>query len=95
MSVLLPSTTGGGGSGGGGGGEGGVFIGDVKLSELKAALDGAGIASHFEAGALVCPSGPITVYKPSGGEGELVVEGVLGEEYYKAQALVYSLFHVC
>lgn len=81
------------------GGYGGVFIGDVRLSELKQALAAAGIASEFHAGALYC-AGHVVVRRrqPGGGDddgGGLLVEGALSEDYYRIREVVYGQYHIC
>ena len=74
-------------------GYGGVFVGDVKLSELKRALAGAGIASEFRGGALYC-AGRVVVRRPAG-EAGVVLEGAPGEEYYRVRDAVYQQMHIC
>jgi hypothetical protein len=97
------------GGGGGGGGEGSVFIGDVRLSELRQALAAAGVASEFRAapggaapggaaggaggGVLACAGG-VTVRRAPGG-GELVVEGPLGDAYFAVRDVLYAQYSVC
>ena len=81
------------------GGYGGVFIGDVKLSELKKALERVGIPSEFYGGALHC-AGKVVVSRRGGGGGDggggygLSVEGALCVEYYKVREVAYSLYHI-
>ncbi|PSC73960.1 cleavage and polyadenylation specificity factor subunit 2 [Micractinium conductrix] len=83
-------------------GYGGVFIGDVRLSQLKQALAAAGIASEFHAGSLYC-AGHVVVRRrqPAGGGGDgeegggLLVEGALSEEYYRIREVVYAQYHIC
>jgi len=66
-----------------GSGNGGIFIGDVKLSEVKQALARAGIPSAFRAGKLLC-AGAVVVSRGSGGDdGVLEIEGPLSEDYYR------------
>jgi len=81
-------------------GYGGVFIGDVKLSELKKALELVGIPSEFYGGALHC-AGRVVVTRRGGGGGGggdggygLSVEGALCSEYYKVREVAYSLYHI-
>jgi cleavage and polyadenylation specificity factor subunit 2 len=83
--------------GGGGGGEAlhaGVFIGDVRLSELKRALGAAGIASDFHGGALHC-AGRVVVRRHGEGGGGLVLEGAVTDEFYRVRDVVYAQYHVC
>jgi cleavage and polyadenylation specificity factor subunit 2 len=74
---------------------GGIFIGDVKLSEVKEALANSGIASEFRSGALVCCGGIVRVIRADGEEGHLVMEGPLSEEYFKVRDVVYGQYNVC
>ena len=71
---------------------GGIFIGDVKLSQLKRALGAANIGSRFAGGGLYC-DGQVLVKR--GEAGGLVIEGSLGDEYYKIRDIVYSQYHLC
>ncbi|GAB4814627.1 hypothetical protein N2152v2_001673 [Parachlorella kessleri] len=72
---------------------GGVFIGDIRLSELKNALAEVGIASEFHGGTLYC-MGHVAVRR-QGEEGGLLVEGPLSEDYYRIRDVVYGQYHVC
>lgn len=66
-----------------GGDHGGIFIGDVKLSEVKQALAKAGISSAFRAGKLLC-AGAVVVSRGAGGdEGVLEIEGPLSDDYFR------------
>eukprot|EP00877_Chromochloris_zofingiensis_P014690 jgi/Chrzof1/9475/Cz04g04140.t1 len=77
------------------GGHGGIFIGDVKLSEVKQALAAAGIPSGFQsAGALLC-AGSVLVRKAPDAEGQLVMEGPLSEDYFKVRDIVYGQYNIC
>jgi cleavage and polyadenylation specificity factor subunit 2 len=72
---------------------GGVFIGDVRLSELKKALTAAGIRAEFHAGSLYC-AGQVVI-KRGGEGGGLVLEGAMSEAYYKVRDVVYGQYHIC
>jgi hypothetical protein len=76
------------------GDHGGIFIGDVKLSEVKEALAAAGIASEFRAGVLVC-AGVVRVKRGEGGQGQLLMEGPLCDNYYAVRDVVYAQYNVC
>jgi hypothetical protein len=66
-----------------GGDNGGIFIGDVRLSEVKQALARAGIPSAFRAGKLLC-AGAVVVSRGAGAdEGVLEIEGPLSDDYYR------------
>jgi cleavage and polyadenylation specificity factor subunit 2 len=67
--------------------------GDVKLSQLKAALTDAGIPSEWADGALVC-RGHTLVTKARDSE-DLLLEGALSTEYYAIRDIIYSQYHVC
>jgi cleavage and polyadenylation specificity factor subunit 2 len=71
---------------------GGVFIGDVKLSQLKRALARENIVSEFYEGGLYC-AGNILVKRQA--EGGLILEGSLSDEYFKIRQILYSQYHVC
>jgi Cft2 family RNA processing exonuclease len=72
---------------------GGVFIGDVRLSELKKALATAGVLSEFHGGGLFCQGN--VVIRRHGDAGGLLLEGVVGEEYYKVRDIIYGQYHIC
>lgn len=71
--------------------QGGIFIGDVKLSQLKRALAKASIASEFHAGGLYC-QGDIVVKRTDRG---LAIEGQLSDQYYAIREIVYGQYHIC
>ena len=71
---------------------GGVFIGDVRLSELRKALNAAGVRAEFHAGALYC-AGQVVVKRRE--EGGLVLEGAGGDAFYKIRDIVYGQYHIC
>ena len=74
---------------------GGVFIGDVKLSEIRSALLKAKIPSEFSGGALYC-EGPLVIRRSSDdSETGLTLEGPLSEQFYRVQDIIYSQYHVC
>jgi cleavage and polyadenylation specificity factor subunit 2 len=71
----------------------GVFIGDVRLSELRGALAVAGVASEFHGGALHC-EGRVVVRRAPGGGGGLLLEGAPGAGYHRVRGVVYAQFRV-
>jgi hypothetical protein len=75
------------------GDHGGIFIGDVKLSEVKQALTAVGVPSEFRGGRLVV--GGSLVVRRDGPEGQLLMEGPLCEDYFKVRDVVYSQYNVC
>lgn len=77
------------------GDHGGIFIGDVKLSEVKQALAAAGIASEFRAGGVLVCAGVVRVRRGEGGEGQLLMEGPLCDMYYAVRDVVYGQYNIC
>jgi len=75
------------------GDHGGIFIGDVKLSNLNQALAKAGLPSQFVAGRLLV-KGSLLVSR-QGDDGQLMVEGPLCDDYFKVRDVVYSLYNIC
>lgn len=74
-------------------GRGGIFIGDVKLSQLKKALAKSNIAAEFHSGGLYC-DGDILVRRQAS-DGGLILEGSLSDQYFKIRDIVYSQYHIC
>ncbi|CAG8535872.1 10008_t:CDS:10 [Ambispora gerdemannii] len=65
-----------------------VFVGEVKLTELKRVLQTEGITAEFKGeGVLVCNE-RVAVRKTTAGE--IILEGSLSEDYYKIRNLVYG-----
>jgi hypothetical protein len=60
---------------------------------LQVALAESGIGADFYQGSLLC-TGNVLV-KKGGQEGELLLEGPLGEEFYRIRDVVYNQYHVC
>ncbi|KFM22875.1 Cleavage and polyadenylation specificity factor subunit 2 [Auxenochlorella protothecoides] len=73
---------------------GGVFIGDVKLSEVRKALLKASIPAEFSGGALYC-EGPLVIRRSEGEGAGLSLEGPLSEQYHRVQQVIYAQYHVC
>ena len=67
--------------------------GDVKLSELKAALSKKGISADFVAGSLLCADS-ILVRRTDDDSG-LVLEGPLSDDFYTVRSTLYALYKVC
>ena len=66
-----------------------VFIGDLKLSELKASLNGKGIDAEFgEAGLLHC--GATTKVRLDGSE--LTIDGCASDEMHSIRDQLYRLY---
>ncbi|ORY97347.1 beta-lactamase-like protein [Syncephalastrum racemosum] len=65
-----------------------VFVGDVRLTEFKRVLQLEGISAEFKGeGILVC-NDKVAVRKT--GTGQLLVEGILSDDYYKVRSLLYA-----
>lgn len=73
---------------------GGVLVGDVRLSELRAALAAKGVASEFAFGALWC-EGPVVIRRDEEGDGGLSVEGDAGEAFDRIREIIRGMYHVC
>lgn len=71
---------------------GGVFIGDVRLSGVKTALEEAGIIARFHGRSLVC-NGDVQIRLRAAGH--IVMEGPLSDEHYKIRQVLYSQYHIC
>ena len=67
--------------------------GDVKLSELKAALSKKSITAEFVAGSLLCADS-ILVRRTDDDTG-LVLEGPLSDDFYAVRSTLYALYKVC
>lgn len=66
-----------------------LFVGDIKLAELKKKLIAQGHKAEFRAeGILVCDD-KVAVRKVS--EGQIVIDGILGQEFYETKTVVRSL----
>ncbi|KAJ3343248.1 hypothetical protein HDU93_009232 [Gonapodya sp. JEL0774] len=66
-----------------------IIVGDMKLSKFRDVLAAEGIRSEFaEGGVLVCNGGTVAIRKSA--SGQITIEGVLGEDYYKIRQLVYA-----
>lgn len=79
------------------GDHGGIFIGNVQLSQLKSALSHAGFPCEFMRGGqpqrlLVCGSLIVTT---DTADGQLVMEGPLCDEYFSVRDVVYGQYNVC
>lgn len=67
--------------------------GDVRLSEVRKALAEAGITADWYGGMLIC-SGMVSI-KVGDQDGQIQLEGVLCEDYFKIRDVVYGQYHVC
>ena len=77
-----------------GGDHGGIFLGDVKLSEVKQALAAAGIPCEFAAGGRLVVGGRLSVFRDATA-GTLLLEGPLCEDYFAVRDVVYGQYNVC
>jgi cleavage and polyadenylation specificity factor subunit 2 len=97
LQLVFPSgkdAAAGSGNGSGEAAQGGFFIGDVRLSQLRPALARVGVASEFSGGVLVCEGGVAVRRAPGGDAPGLVLEGPLSDMYYKVRDVVYAQYHV-
>lgn len=69
-----------------------AFVNTVRLHELRAALARAGLQPDLGAGTLTCCSGTLAVRRME--NGQVSLEGVLSEEYYKVRELLYEQFAI-
>ncbi|KAJ1561819.1 cleavage and polyadenylation specificity factor subunit 2 [Cladochytrium tenue] len=80
-----------------------TLVGDVRLSEFRRVLVGAGFEAEFVAGALVVNGGSVAVRRPAATSGavsgaalnpasggRLVLEGGLGPDYFRVRRLLYA-----
>jgi len=69
-----------------------ALVGDVRFSDLLQACAAAGIPAEFAAGGvLLCGRG---VAVRAGEEGELLLEGALGADWYAVRDVLYSRFRL-
>ena len=78
---------------------GDVFVGEVKLSNLKRALGKIGIASDFQNGGLYCvgSDGDAVFVKRNdtgSGSGGLIVEGQICDGYYAIRDVIYAQYNL-
>jgi cleavage and polyadenylation specificity factor subunit 2 len=69
-----------------------VFIGDIRLSNLRSVLEQNGIKAHFSGGALIC-NDTVAVRKEDG-KPFLSLEGNVCETYYAVRELLYDQFAI-
>ncbi|CAM6100385.1 unnamed protein product [Calypogeia fissa] len=68
-----------------------VYVGDLRLPDLKQLLATKGVQAEFAGGVLRC--GDNISVRRSGGQ-QLVIEGPLSEDYYRIRELLYSQFYM-
>ena len=71
-----------------------AFVGDLRFSDLLQACSAAGIPSEFSAGGVLLCGRGVSVRKVDGVDGEFVLEGAAGEDYYRVREVLYSRFRV-
>ena len=71
---------------------GSVFLGDLRLSDLRQVLSQEGVPAEFAEGVLVCANGRVTVRKD--GDEKLVVEGALSNEYFDIRNILYAQYQI-
>lgn len=71
---------------------GSVYLGDLRLVDLRQALAQEGIIAEFADGVLVCANGRVTVRKD--GDEKIVVEGSLSRDYFEVRQILYSQYQI-
>lgn len=71
---------------------GSVYLGDLRLVDLRQALAQEGITAEFADGVLVCADGRVTVRKD--GDEKIVVEGALSQDYFEVRQILYSQYQI-
>jgi cleavage and polyadenylation specificity factor subunit 2 len=74
-----------------------AFVGDFRFSDLLQACAAAGIPAEFSAGGVLLCGRGVSVRKadgPPGAEGELLLEGALGDDFYAVRDVLSARYHV-
>ena len=71
-----------------------AFVGDFRFSDLLQACTAAGIPAEFSAGGVLLCGRGVSVRKADGADGEFLLEGAAGEDYYRVRDVLYSRFRV-
>ena len=71
-----------------------AFVGDFRFSDLLQACAAAGIPAEFSAGGVLLCGRGVSVRKADGAEGDFLLEGAAGEDYYRVRDVLYSRFRV-
>ena len=71
-----------------------AFVGDVRFSDLLQACAAAGIPAEFSAGGVLLCGHGVSVRKVDGADGELLLEGALGEDYFRVRDVLASRYRV-
>ena len=71
-----------------------AFVGDLRFSDLLQACSAAGIPAQFSAGGVLLCGRGVSVRKLDGADGELLLEGTLGEDYYRVRDVLYARYRV-
>jgi len=69
-----------------------IFVGDLKLSDFKQTLHGAGVTAEFTGDRSLLCNGSVNVKKM--GPRKVCMEGVIGEDFFRVRELLYSQFVV-
>jgi len=69
-----------------------VFVGELKLSDLKQILTKAGFKTEFSGGVLLCNQTVMIKKDGDGANSRIKVEGILCDDYFKVRELVYSQY---
>ena len=71
-----------------------AFVSDFRFSDLLQACTAAGIPAEFSAGGVLLCGRGVSVRKADGVDGEFVLEGAAGEDFYRVRDVLYSRFRV-
>jgi len=69
-----------------------VFLGEVKLPDVRKTLALEGIDSEFVGGILVCDDGSVNIRKVS--DNVLAVRGTLSQNYFYIRNVLYSHYQI-
>jgi len=70
------------------GGHAGARVGDARLSDLLAACAAAGIPAQFSAGGVLLAPGSVSVRKAADDDQQLLLEGPLGDSYFRMKEVI-------
>jgi cleavage and polyadenylation specificity factor subunit 2 len=69
-----------------------LFLGQVKLNDVKRVLDSAGIDTAFCKGVLVCSKGTVNIRKAT--PTKIMIQGALSADYFKIRQLLYGQYEI-
>jgi cleavage and polyadenylation specificity factor subunit 2 len=73
-----------------------AFVGDARFSDLLQACAAAGIPAEFSAGGVLLCGRGVSVRRPEGApdDADLLLEGALGEDYFRVRDVLYAQYRV-